>query len=181
MANCTDPCVVLSIGNTASGVDTLHITNLDTGNTTLINDPLISNGELAKLGNKFWILNHGAFKIEEFEILSNCSVSHLRTIAVPSSWWASMVQGLNGMAAKNQNTLVVGSVDVSAVGGGDYYEIDISGSTATWNLLFHSEGNVKGDLVYNPADNTIASFEFKSGWNFYGIRARQYDYNTGPL
>ena len=177
--DCSSPCVILSIGHGARTNDDLFITDLSNGFTTSYSHPQIENGEIAKFGNKFWIHCKSPNEFREFELNSNCTATYIRTISIDSSMYSSSNTGVNtvnGLTAKDANTLIIGSVDGTASIGGTLMEVDISSSTAVFTPLFQT-GLINGDMVYIPSSNTIATAEFIPGFGPTGVVAAHYDYN----
>ena len=163
-SNCSSPCVVLSLGHGARTNDDLFITDLSNGFTTSYSHPQIENGEIAKFGNKFWIHCKSPNEFREFELNSNCTATYIRTINIDPSMYTSAnvgVNTVNGLTAKDDNTLIIGSVDGTIGPGystGTLMEVDISGSTAVFTPLFQTS-RINGDLIYIPSNSTIVTTE----------------------
>ena len=168
--DCISPCNVVS-NDVGSNYDSVKIINPGTGQFILVSHPEIYDmwgGEIAKFGNKFWmkkiILGSGAW-IKEFEIDSNCNVAFIRQIAIPNNS-QGVIFGGAGMAAIDNNTLLVGSVNMGVMPFTNAVaSVDISGTTAIYTPLFNVgvpsqlQMTISGDIVYIPSSNTTVTSE----------------------
>ena len=161
---------------THSAYTSLKFANPFTGDSQVVVNPQFGAGsydELAKYDNFFWYqgtpsTGTGQKDIREFEIGSNCTVTYVRSIDIPT---AVLYTGA-GLCAKDSNTLIAGTINFAATPTPPFYnqnhicEIDISGTTAVYNSLFQTPGIVAGDIVYIPSSNTIVASIGLQGQSF---------------
>ena len=155
--DCLDCKIVVSDTSGFLG-GAITFTDPVTGLSQAVSHPDFEPGQLAKYDNFFFIKcpdGHGGDHIKKFEILDeNCLIEQVDPIFISVIPGVATPFGIsytgNGMCAKNDTTLIIGSV-TSSIGSNWIYEIDITGNLANPTPLFQTNGFVNGDIVYLPS------------------------------